>query len=239
LHINHQTALPFRHFTFIPTTKRHELQTTVSKQRKWKMRRSEISWGSLCKNSFVTENSGEAAEGRKEGESYKIKRDLWDETWSAAVHNVLCVRYGDRYRRLDSIRDVQNIILQLVQLYESEQFTCDCSSVQIVVIFSMRTSTRPSHRVRFQISSFLTTILLPKMSSAEFTAFRKSVNSVRRLNTPYQLIPKQHYQRCLRSKVGTPIFLDSPNHKMREEQILETSWIRNISVPLAISNSQR
>jgi len=132
---------------------------------------------------------------------------------------------GNRYRRLDSIRDVQNVSLQLAQLYESEQFTCDCCSVQIVVIFSRRTSTRPSHRVRFLISSFLTTILLPKMSSGEFISFRKSVNSVRqRLNIPYQLnIPKQHYQRCLRTKVGAPVFLNSPHHKTRVEQILETS----------------
>jgi hypothetical protein len=43
LHINHQIALPFCHFTLIQTTKRPELQTTVSKQRKSKLRRREIS----------------------------------------------------------------------------------------------------------------------------------------------------------------------------------------------------
>jgi len=63
-----------------------------------------------------------------------------------------------------------------VQLYESEQFTRGCCSVQLVVIFSTRTSTRPSYRVPFLISSFLKTILLLKMSSGKFISFHNSVN---------------------------------------------------------------
>jgi len=134
-----------------------------------------------------------------------------------------CVMYGDGYRRLDSIRDVQSVSLPLVQLYKCEQFTRNCCSV-LTVIFSMRTSTRPSYRVRFLISSFLKTILLLKMSSGKFISFRRSVNSVRqRLYIPYLLIRKQHYQQCLRNKVGAPVFSDSPHRRTSVEQILERS----------------
>jgi len=105
-----------------------------------------------------------------------------------------------------------------------------CATIVIVAIFSTHTSTRPSYRARFLISSFLKTILLLKMSSGKFISFRRSVNSVRqRQYVPYLLIPKQHYQLCLRSKVGAPVSWDSPHHRTSaEQQILERSRIRTL-----------
>jgi hypothetical protein len=128
--------------------------------------------------------------------------------------------------RLDSVRDARNVSLQLLQLYESEQFTCGCCYVQIVATFSTRTSTRPSYRVPFLISSLLKIILLLKMSSGKLISFRKSVNWVRqRLYIPYQLIPKQHNQRRLRSEVVATVFSDSPHRRTNSRNVVNKEYL--------------